>query len=426
MFQQSRLSNGLRIITSAMPHTRSVTLGFLVGGGSRYESDEEAGAFHFIEHLCFKGTPSRPTPRMVSETIDGVGGLMNATTAREVTTYWCKVARPHFDIAADLLVDMVRNPLFDPVELEKERGVILEELAMTRDHPDSRAGLLIDQTMWPDQPLGRDVGGTEKSVSGLSRDAMMRFVTHQYVPSNAVITVAGNIDHEEVTGLFEQSMGDWAPGTPLDWYPVVNGQTAPRINVEYRKSEQAHICFGFHGLPAEHPQRYASDLLSAVLGEGMSSRLFLELREERGLAYEAHSSNTHYRDAGALEVYAAVDPKNAGVALETILEELEKLKDGIPEAELHKARELSKGRLMMRMEDTRSVALWLGSQRLMRSKTLTVDEVVEQLDAITPDDLHRVARETIVPDQLNLAVVGPFKSAARFERQLAASPLRSP
>ncbi len=416
MFQQATLSNGLRIITSAMPHTRSVTLGFLVGGGSRYESDSEAGAFHFVEHLCFKGTPSRPTPRIVSETMDRVGGLMNATTAREVTTYWCKVARPHFDIAADLIVDMVRNPLFDPNELEKERGVILEELAASRDHPDSRAGLLIDQTMWPDQPLGRDVGGTAESVKALTRDAMLRLVNHQYVPSNAVISVAGNIDHDEIVASFERSMGDWPVGEPLDLYPAVLGQQVPRVNVELRKSEQAHICLGFHGVPSEHPQRYAYDILSSVLGEGMSSRLFLELREERGLAYEAHSSTAHYRDAGAMEVYAAVDPRNAALALETILAELAKLKDGVPEDELHKAREYAKGRMLMRMEDTRNVALWLGSQRLMREHVMNVDDVVARVDAVSPEDLQLAAREMLVPRNLNLAVVGPFRNPARFQR----------
>ena len=423
MFQQATLSNGLRIITSAMPHTRSVTLGFLVGGGSRYESDLEAGAFHFVEHLCFKGTPSRPTPRMVSETMDRVGGLMNATTAREVTTYWCKVARPHFDIAADLIVDMVRNPLFDPAELEKERGVILEELAASRDHPDSRAGLLIDQTMWPNQPLGRDVGGTTESVRALTRDAMLRLVNHQYVPSNAVISVAGNIDHDEIVDCFERSMGDWPAGEPLDWYPVLVDQQVPRVNVEFRKSEQAHICLGFHGVPAEHPRRYAYDLLSSVLGEGMSSRLFLELREERGLAYEAHSSTAHYRDAGAMEVYAAVDPRNAALALETILAELAKLKDGVPEDELHKAKEYAKGRMLMRMEDTRNVALWLGSQRLMREQVLNVDDVVARVDAVSPEDLRLAAREMLVPSNLNLAIVGPFRNPARFQRLVDAASL---
>ena len=423
MFQQATLSNGLRVITSAMPHTRSVTLGFLVGGGSRYESDDEAGAFHFVEHLCFKGTPTRPTPRMVSETMDRVGGLMNATTAREVTTYWCKVARPHFDIAADLIVDMVRNPLFDPIELEKERGVILEELAASRDHPDSRAGLLIDQTMWPDQPLGRDVGGTAESVKALSRDAMLRLVNHQYVPSNAVITVAGNIDHEEIVGYFERSMGDWPTGDPLDYYPVVLDQQAPRVNVENRKSEQAHICLGFHGVSTEHPQRYAYDMLSSVLGEGMSSRLFMELREERGLAYEAHSGTAHYRDAGAMEVYAAVDPRNASLALETILAELAKLKDGVPEDELDKAREYAKGRLLLRMEDTRNVALWLGSQRLTRQHVSTPDDIVERIDAVTTDDLQQAAREMLVPQNLNVAIVGPFRNPHRFERQIESANL---
>ena len=420
MFQQTKLDNGLRIITSSMPHTRSVTLGFMVGGGSRYESDEEAGAFHFIEHLCFKGTPNRPTPREISETIEGVGGVMNASTDREITTYWCKVARPHFDIALDLLVDMVCNPLFDVNELEKERSVILEELAMSNDHPDARAGLLIDETMWPNQALGRDVGGSHESVSKLNRDAMMRFVTHQYVPSNAVVSVAGNVTHEEVVESFHRYLGNWTTGTPLDWYPVINDQTAPRVRTEYRKSEQAHICLGLQGLSIDDPNRYASDMLSTVLGEGMSSRLFLELREERGLVYEANSGNSHYRDTGSFEVYAAVDPKNVIIAIETIMVELEKLKSGIPESELTKSKEFAKGRLLLRMEDTRSVALWLGSQALMRKEMLTVDEVVERIDCITTDDLHQIARELIVPERMNMAVVGPFRSSAKFEMLLGA------
>jgi predicted Zn-dependent peptidase len=420
MFQQTTLDNGLRIITSSMPHTRSVTLGFMVGGGSRYETDEEAGAFHFIEHLCFKGTPSRPTPREISETIEGVGGIMNASTDREITTYWCKVARPHFDIALDLLVDMVCNPLFDANELEKERGVILEELAMSNDHPDARAGLLIDETMWPNQALGRDVGGSHESVSKLSRDAMMRFVTHQYVPSNAVVSVAGNVTHEEVVESFNRYLGNWKTGIPLNWIPVVNDQTAPRVRTEYRKSEQAHICLGLQGLAVDDPKRYISDMLSAVLGEGMSSRLFLELREERGLAYEANSGNSHYLDTGAFEIYAAVDPKNAIVAIETIMVELEKLKSGIPEKELTKSKEFAKGRLLLRMEDTRSVALWLGGQSLMRKEVLTVDEVVEKIDSITTDDLHQMAKDLIVPERMSMAVVGPFRSSTKFEKLLGA------
>ena len=420
MFQQTKLDNGLRIITSSMPHTRSVTLGFMVGGGSRYESDEEAGAFHFIEHLCFKGTPGRPTPREISETIEGVGGVMNASTDREITTYWCKVARPHFDIALDLLVDMVCNPLFDANELEKERSVILEELAMSNDHPDARAGLLIDETMWPNQALGRDVGGSHESVSRLNRDAMMRFVTHQYVPSNAVVSVAGNVTHEEVVESFHRYLGNWTTGTPLDWYPAINDQTAPRVRTEYRKSEQAHICLGLQGLSIDDPNRYACDMLSTIFGEGMSSRLFLELREERGLVYEANSGNSHYRDTGSFEIYAAVDPKNATIAIETILVELEKLKSGIPESELTKSKEFAKGRLLLRMEDTRSVALWLGSQALMRKEMLTVDEVVERIDGITTDDLHQMAKELIVPEHMNMAVVGPFRSPAKFEMLLGA------
>ena len=274
--------------------------------------------------------------------------------------------------------------------------------------------------MWPNQALGRDVGGSHESVSKLNRDAMMRFVTHQYVPSNAVVSVAGNVTHEEVVESFHRYLGNWTTGTPLDWYPAINDQTAPRVRTEYRKSEQAHICLGLQGLSIDDPNRYASDMLSTILGEGMSSRLFLELREERGLVYEANSGNSHYRDTGSFEIYAAVDPKNATIAIETILVELEKLKSGIPESELTKSKEFAKGRLLLRMEDTRSVALWLGSQALMRKEMLTVDEVVERIDCITTDDLHQIARELIVPERMNMAVVGPFRSSAKFEMLLEA------
>jgi predicted Zn-dependent peptidase len=397
-----------------MPHTRSVSISVYIGAGSRYETPPEAGVSHFVEHLCFKGTEHRPTPREISEVIDSVGGILNASTDRELTVYYCKVALPHLELALDVLVDMLRRPIFAPDEVEKERKVILEELAMVADSPSQQVDVLIDEVLWPDQPLGWDVAGTEASVQGITRDMTLAHLRRQYVPNNAVVSVAGNITHEQVVDLVGRHLGDWERGIPGGWFPAVNGQASARTGVLYKRSEQAHLCLALRGLSSQHPDRYMLDLLSVAFGEGMSSRLFLELRERRGLCYDVHSYVTHFLDAGAFSMYAGVDPGNAVEAVSALLDELARLRDGVSEEELTKAKELSKGRLLLRMEDTRSVSGWLGGQEILTSRVRTADEVVELLDAIQPADLARVAASILQPDQLNLAVVGPFRSDKKF------------
>ncbi|MBI2935418.1 MAG: insulinase family protein [Chloroflexi bacterium] len=371
MFQKTVLDNGLRILTATVPHVHSVTVGVFIGAGSRYEPDERGGAFHFIEHLCFKGTSRRPNPKELSEAIEGVGGMMNGSTEREITSYWVKVARPHFELAQDLLIDMLRNSLFETQALERERQVILEELSMTNDHPDSRVELLIDQVVWPNHPLGRDTGGTPESVRGLSREALLEYEQKQYVAPNIVFCVVGNIDHSEVVETMAPLLRDWPTGLSLSWLPVVDGQRELRVQVEFRKSDQTHLALAVPGLSAFHPDRYALDLLSIILGEGMSSRLFLELREQRGLVYEVHSGVTHFKDCGALTIFAAVDPKNAPEALEVTLQELAKMREGMPEREMEKAKELAQGRLLLRMEDTRSMVYWGGSRSCSAARSRT-------------------------------------------------------
>jgi len=417
-FQKTTLSNGLRILTCNMPQTYSVSVGIFIGAGSRYESDQEAGISHFLEHMLFKGTAKRPTAKEITSAIEGLGGILNAGTDRESTVYWSRVARPHMDIALDVLADIVRNPRFDPDEIEKERKVILEELNMINDSPQSRVDLLIDEVFWPNQPLGRDVGGTKESVGSLSRDQLIDYMHRQYSPSNTVISVAGDISHGEVVEKLEPYLGDWGRTEAQPLIPAQNGQDAARLRVERRKSEQAHIALGVRGLPSLHPDRYALDLLSVVLGEGMSSRLFQELRERRALAYEVHSFVQHFLDSGAFMIYLGVDPSNAAKATEAVLEELRKLRDGISEEELSSARELSKGRLMLRMEDTRAVSGWLGAQELLMGQVRRVDEVVAMLDSITPEDLRRVALQLLVSEKLNMAVVGPFRSERQFKSLL--------
>ena len=414
-YQRTVLPNGLRVLTASLPHTRSVAVSIYVGAGSRYETDEKAGLSHFVEHLCFKGTERRPTPREVSEVIDSVGGVINAGTDRELTVYYCKVGRPHFELALDVLTDLLRHPLFAPDEVEKERQVVLEELAMVADFPVQQVDVLLDETLWPGEPLGRDVAGSEASVRSLSREMAVDYLGRQYVANNTVVSVAGAVSHEEAVDRVADVLGNWPRGEPGSWFPSVNGQAAPRAALKYKATEQAHLSLAVRGLPLRHPDRYALSLLSVLLGEGMSSRLVMELRERRSLCYDVHSYVNYFLDTGAFAVYVGVDPSRAQEALGALLEELTRLRDdGVAEEELARAKELAKGRLLLRMEDTRAVSDWMGAQELLTGDIRTVDEVTELIDAVTVEELRRVAQQLLVSEQLNLAVVGPFRSDRRF------------
>lgn len=410
------LPNGLRILVQPMEHTGTASAVLLVGAGSRHEREEEAGAFHFIEHLCFKGTRRYPTPRHLSEAVERVGGLINAGTDREVTSFWCKVPYPHLETALDVLAEMVREPLFLPEEVERERQVVLEELALSNDYPDHRVSLLVDRLLWPDHPLGRDVGGVPETVRSLPRDALLSLKEVQYRPNNAVVSVAGRVDPERVVEMVARRLGDWEPGTPRPWAPAPPALPGPRVGVERRRTEEAHIALGVPGLSARDPGRYAQDLLNTVLGEGMSSRLFLEVRERQGLAYEVHSTSDHFADCGALVIYAGVDPRRAERAVLSILGELERVARDLSPEELEKAREMVRGRLLMRMEDTRAVAFWWGAQELLLGEHRSVEEVLERVARVGLEECRDLARRLFRPEALRLAVVGPFRSAARFER----------
>jgi predicted Zn-dependent peptidase len=419
MYRKTVSDNGLRIVTSEMPHTRSVCISIFVGAGSRYELPEQAGLSHFVEHLCFKGTEKRPTSKEISETIDGVGGVLNGGTDKELTVYWVKVARPHYPVALDLLVDMLRHSKFDPVEIDNERKVIIEELNMSMDSPQSRVDTLIDEVVWPDQALGRDVAGTKDTVSAMNRQMILDHMSRLYLPGNSVISVAGDISHDEVVDSIVKAFRDWSVGVACDWFPAEDSQDTPRLKVEPRKTEQVNLCLAVRGLSSQHPDRFILDLLNVVLGEGMSSRLFLELRERKGFAYDIHSHVSYFRDSGSLAVYAGIDPKKIELTVEAILQELIRLRDDrIPEVEIIKAKEMGKGRLMLRMEDTRSVSGWMGGQELLTGRILTVDEVVSIVDAITSSDIQRVARELFLSSKLNLALVGPVRSKGRLSRLL--------
>ena len=409
MYQKTVLDNGLRVITSTMPHAYSVCVGIFIGTGSRYESDDKAGVSHFIEHLCFKGTHRRATSKEICEIIEGVGGILNAGTDKEMTVYWCKVARPHFPLAIDVLADMLSNSRFEPEDIEKERQVIIEEINMSLDSPQQTVDMLIDKLVWPEHPMGRDVAGTKASVSGLGREDMLCYMKQHYTAGNTVIAISGGISHEEAVASLKDFFGSWQIGPLQKYIAADNKQYQARFQSQHRTTEQVHLCLALPGLSLTHPDRFSLDLLNVILGEGMSSRLFVEIREKRGLAYAIQSYINHHLDTGSLTVYAGVDPTSLPTTVSAILEELRQLKEEIPEVDLTKAKELSKGRLLLRMEDTRSVAGWLGAQELLLGKILTVDQLVSIIDSTRADDLLRVAQELFTADKLNLAVVGPVE-----------------
>ena len=408
MFQRSVLGNQLRVVTSMMSHTQSVSMAIFVGAGSRYESPELAGVSHFIEHLPFKGSEKWPTARDVSEAIEGVGGIMNASTDREVTVFWCKVARPHFRTAFAVLLDMLMNPLLDPEEVEKEREVIQEELRMTYDNPSYRVDLLIDEALWPDQAMGRDVGGTPDTVAAIDQGSIREYMTRQYNPANTVIAVAGNVAHEEVVDLLQDATQNWHPQNALEWEPVSENEiSGPLIKIERRRSDQSHLCLALPGLSLNDPDRYALSLLNVMLGDGMSSRLFLNLREVHSLAYDVSSSINHFRDCGSMVIYCGVEPRKTNDAVRALMHQLDGMREEAEERELNKAREYATGRLLLRMEDSRAVASWMGSQELLQDQLCSVEEIVSLLNAVTPADISNLATRLFQQEQLRLALVGP-------------------
>jgi len=418
MHEKITLDNGLRLLTSEMPHTRSVSVVFFIAAGSRYEVEPEAGISHFIEHICFKGTEKRRSSKEISEAIESVGGIINGGTDKELTTFWCRVTSEHFLLALDILVDLLRHSRFDANDIDRERQIIIEEINMSLDSPRQRVAMLIDELLWPGQQLGRDIAGSKETVTALTRQQMLDFFSNLYLPNNTVVAVAGDIRPKQVQDAISQALGDWKPNKVSAGFPNKGDQEAARLNIEFRDTEQAHLCLGVPGLSFFHPDRYAVDLLSIILGEGMSSRLFTEIREQQGLAYDIHSYADHFADAGAVIIYAGVDPGRVDSALRAIIDQVSKLKEQISEAELNKAKEITKGRLLLGLESSRNVAAWLGAQELLINRILTADEVISLVEAVTIEDLKRVAQQLLTSEKLNLAIVGPVKKEKPLARLL--------
>jgi predicted Zn-dependent peptidase len=419
MYQRTVLDNGLRILTSTMPHTHSVSIAFFIGVGSRYESDEQSGASHFIEHMLFKGTAKRPTAKAIAIAIEQIGGIFNASTGQEESTYWAMVTRPHLDIAIDVLVDMLRHARFDPSQIDKERDVIIKEINLTLDTPNDLVHLLTNQLVWPNHPLGRDVAGSKESIANLDRNELLAFMNRHYRPNNTVISVAGNVKHGAVVRQIAACLGDWSRGETASYQPARDSQNKPRVLIHNQDTKQAYFCLSVPGLPRDHPDRLNLRLLNTVLGEGMSSRLFTSVRQKRGVTCNCRSYISALYDTGVAGTYAGVDPEHIGDAITAILEEWSRLKqEEIPPQELARAKDFITGQLMLSMEDSFSVALWFGSQEILFSEILTYEEAIEAIKAITAADIHRVAEKLFLREKLNLAVVGPFKGEDGFKELL--------
>ena len=421
MHKKTTLDNGLRVITESMPQTRSASICVFLGVGSRYESKALGGISHFIEHVLFRGTKRRPTSCDISTEIEGVGGTLNGATDRETTVYWCKVPQPHFERGLDVLCDMLLNSRFDPGDIDKERTVIIEEINMSYDAPSSRVGLLIDELLWLGHPLGRDIAGTKNSVTNIARQELLTYLSRRYRPGRAVLSIAGNVGHKEALKAVQKKLGAWTEPGQVKGFKAYVEKPGSRLKVETRDIEQTHVCLALPGLSIFDDRYYTLDIMNVVLGEGMSCRLFTQVRDKLGLAYSIHSYTEHLSDTGALTIYAGVDASKLELALTAVVQELSRLREEhIPETELIKARELAKGHLLLRLEDSRNVAGWQGGQEITKGEILTVDQVVEKIDAVTSDSIIQLAKELIQPQKFRLAVVGPVKESEKLRSFIAA------
>jgi predicted Zn-dependent peptidase len=418
-FERHRLDNGLRVVSADIPQVQSVTCMIMLAAGSRYETHETNGIAHFAEHMFFKGTERRPTAREIGMEVDSLGGEFNAFTGKEYTGYYIRCAADYRDQALDVLVDMLRNSKFDPEEIEREKGVIVEEMNMYYDTPRDFIGGVYERLLYGDQPLGWDIIGRKETVRDATHDTFADYVGRWYKPERMVVGVGGRIDGDYL-GTIERLLGDLEAeetGTP----PRVTGNGAgTRVTVHEKDSDQAHLCLGVPSYPIVNPDRWALQLLTTVLGTGMSSRLFSEVREKRGLAYYVYAVNKDYTDAGSLLSQAGVDIARIDEAIETIAREFRRMaEEPVPADELEKARALAKGRFVLRLENPQGMILFGLGREVLNDPVREPDEVLAGLDAVTADDVQRVAQDVIGSNGLNLAVIGPFDDAAPFEALLS-------
>jgi predicted Zn-dependent peptidase len=419
IYERSVLGNGLRVVMAPMPEARSVTCMIMVAAGSRYETRESSGIAHFTEHMFFKGTEKRPTARDIAAEVDAIGGEFNAFTGKEYTGYYVRCAAESRSLALDVLVDMIRHSKFDVDEIEREKGVIVEEMNMYFDSPRDYVDSIYESLLFGDQPLGWDVIGTKETVRKATRDAFFDYLGRWYVPSRMVIGLGGRLNGDATTEV-EDLLGDLVPGeTGSPSLAEIPSPIKPRVKVQHKTSDQAHLILGTLSHPTQHPDRYVSQVLAAILGGGMSSRLFTEVRERRGLAYYIYCHNSTYAETGTLYAQAGVDLNRVDQAIETIVAELRRIVDEpVPEAELKKAKEYTKGRLVLQLESPQGLISFGLRREVLEGGAVDPAEVIAGVEAVSREDIQRVAREIIGERALHLALIGPFEDGERFERLL--------
>jgi len=420
VFERRTLGNGLRVLTAPLDHAQSVACFVMLAAGSRYERAENRGIAHFAEHMFFKGTDRRPTSRDLTTIIDGIGGEFNAFTSKEYTGYYVRCAGDDRDTALDVLLDMLRHSKFDPDEIEREKGVILEEMNMYIDTPRDHIGTVYETLIFGDNPLGWETLGTKETIRAANRDTFLDYIDEWYTPERMVVGVSGKVG-EGLEPMLEELLGDMTRnGDRRPAAADLPAGAAPHVSVYQKQADQAHLILGVPSYPIDHPDRYALQLLSTVLGGGMSSRLFIEVRERRGLAYYVHGLNHSYTDAGSLYAQAGVDLNRIDEAIGVIAEQFELMaSEPVPSEELEKARSLAKGRFVLQTESPQGLILFGLRREVLEGEAIEPEQLLAALDSVTVEDVQRVAQDLITRDKLRLAVIGPFDDEDRFRAALS-------
>ena len=411
-----KLENNLRIVVEEMPYMKSVAIVFGIGAGSRYEVQKHQGISHLIEHMLFKGTNKRKSTLEISQAIEGIGGEINASTSKETTYLYAKVPQEQFKTAFNVLADIILNSLMREEDLHKEKNIIIEEIKKYQDIPEELVEILLDKIMWKNHPLGKPIFGDEKSVINIQREDLLSYINIFYRPNNLVISVAGNIKIEEVILQVDKYFKIIEKGEVKNYLPAKDNQKNTQIGIKFKKSNQTHLSFGFPGISRLDPDKYSVDLLDIILGSGLSSRLFQKIRVRKSLAYDIHSSIQYFNDISSFNIYAGIDSNKLGETIQTILEELNKIKDNnLKEGELRKAKEMYKGALSLSLESTLSRAFWLGNRMLLYGRTSTFDEIKEKIEEVKVKDIQKMAQNIFTKDKVNLSIVGPFKEKDKEE-----------
>ncbi|BAH44400.1 MULTISPECIES: pitrilysin family protein [Brevibacillus] len=404
MIQRHTCDNGLRIVTERIPSVRSVALGIWVGTGSKYENEKNNGISHFLEHMFFKGTKTR-SAKEIAETFDEIGGNVNAFTSKEYTCYYARVLDQHAPIALDVLSDMYFNSVFDADELEKEKNVVIEEISMYEDTPDDLVHDLIARASYSTHPLGYSILGTEDVLRSLKRDDLLAYIDQHYLPTNTVITVAGNFEDSLIEDIQKRFQAFSRSGI----MPTLSTPDfAGNVIAHHKATEQAHLCLSLPGFKVGHPEVYSLILLNNVLGGSMSSRLFQEIREERGLAYSVYSYHSSYKEAGTFHVYTGTAPEQVGQVFDIVSRVLRDVADhGITDKELNKGKEQLKGSLMLSLESTNSRMSRLGKNELLLGRHLSLDEIIAKIDRVSHESVLAVAQQ-LFRSKMSMAMVSPL------------------